>query len=24
VPWEDKLFVREVQHVGKLIHVVGC
>ncbi len=24
VPWEDKLFVREVQHAGKLIHVVGC
>jgi len=24
VPWEAKLFMREVQHAGKLIHVVGC
>jgi hypothetical protein len=24
VSWEDKLFVREVEHAGKVIRVVGC
>jgi hypothetical protein len=24
VAWEDKLFVREVQHGGKRVRVVGC
>jgi hypothetical protein len=24
VAWEDKLFVREVEHDGKVIRVVGC
>jgi len=24
LPWSDKLFVREVEHRGKRVHVVGC
>jgi RecB family endonuclease NucS len=24
VSWEDKLFVRELEHAGKVIRVVGC
>ncbi len=24
ISWDDKLFVREVEHEGKKIHVVGC
>lgn len=24
VPWQEKLFLRDVEHQGKLIHIVGC
>jgi hypothetical protein len=24
ITWADKLFVREIEHAGKLVRLVGC
>ncbi len=24
IPWQDKLFVQEIDHGGKLVRLVGC